>query len=144
VKVPTTHDHPDGVAAGIVAGLERLMREHTIAPEAVAFIAHSTTQATNALLEGDVAHVGIVRFGPAFARASMRFAPVPLAAATPGSNAHAQPESTRSLPAKRSPSIGRSAKTRSSRALARGDLPPPAAARSRRCTDCGRERAPPR
>jgi N-methylhydantoinase A len=80
VKVPTTHDHPDGVAAGIVAGLERLMREHTIAPEAVTFIAHSTTQATNALLEGDVARVGIVRFGSPFARASMRFAPIPLAA----------------------------------------------------------------
>ena len=80
VKVPTTHDHPDGVAAGIVAGLERLMREHAIDPEAVTFIAHSTTQATNALLEGDVARVGIVRFGSAFARAAMRFAPIPLAA----------------------------------------------------------------
>jgi N-methylhydantoinase A len=80
VKVPTTHDHPDGVAAGIVAGLERLMREHAIAPEAVTFIAHSTTQATNALLEGDVARVGIVRFGSPFARAAMRFTPIPLAA----------------------------------------------------------------
>jgi N-methylhydantoinase A/oxoprolinase/acetone carboxylase beta subunit len=80
VKVPTTHDHPDGVAAGIVAGLERLMREHAIAPEDVTFIAHSTTQATNALLEGDVARVGVVRYGSAFARASMRFAPIPLAA----------------------------------------------------------------
>jgi N-methylhydantoinase A/oxoprolinase/acetone carboxylase beta subunit len=78
--VPTTHDHPDGVAAGIVAGLERLMREHAIAPGDVAFIAHSTTQATNALLEGDVARVGIVRFGSRFARASMRFAPIPLGA----------------------------------------------------------------
>ena len=80
VKVPTTHDHPDGVAAGIVAGLERLLREHAIDPAAVSFIAHSTTQATNALLEGDIARVGIVRFGSPFARASMRFRPVPLAA----------------------------------------------------------------
>jgi N-methylhydantoinase A len=80
VKVSTTHDHPDGVAAGIVAGLERLMREHAIDPESVTFIAHSTTQATNALLEGDVARVGVVRFGSRFARASMRFAPIPLAA----------------------------------------------------------------
>jgi len=80
VKVPTTHDHADGVAAGIVAGLEQLLREHAIDPSAVSFIAHSTTQATNALLEGDVARVGVVRFGSAFARASMRFAPIPLAA----------------------------------------------------------------
>jgi N-methylhydantoinase A len=80
VKVPTTHDHPDGVAAGIVLGLRRLLSEHAIAPESVTFIAHSTTQATNALLEGDVATVGVVRFGGRFARASMRFAPIPLAA----------------------------------------------------------------
>ncbi len=80
MKVPTTHDHADGVAAGIVAGLERLLREHDIDANDVAFIAHSTTQATNALLEGDVARVGIVRFGARFARASMRFAPIPLAA----------------------------------------------------------------
>ncbi len=78
--MPTTHDHPDGVAAGIVAGLERLMRENAIDPGDVAFIAHSTTQATNALLEGDVARVGIVCFGSRFARASMRFAPIPLGA----------------------------------------------------------------
>jgi N-methylhydantoinase A/oxoprolinase/acetone carboxylase beta subunit len=78
--VPTTHHHADGVAAGIVAGLERLLREHAIAPEDVAFIAHSTTQATNALLEGDVARVGIVRFGGRLARAAMRFAPIPLGA----------------------------------------------------------------
>lgn len=78
VKVPTTHDHPDGVAAGIVTGLERLLGEHAIDPATIAFIAHSTTQATNALLEGDLAKVGIARIGGAFARWSMRFAPIPL------------------------------------------------------------------
>jgi N-methylhydantoinase A len=76
--VPTTHDHPDGVAAGIVAGLARLLRENAIDPATIAFIAHSTTQATNALLEGDLANVGIVRIGGPFARWSMRFAPIPL------------------------------------------------------------------
>jgi N-methylhydantoinase A/oxoprolinase/acetone carboxylase beta subunit len=81
IKVPTTHDHPDGVAAGIVEGLERLLREHAIDPQTIAFIAHSTTQATNALLEGDLARVGIVRIGGAFARWSMRFAPISLGSA---------------------------------------------------------------
>jgi N-methylhydantoinase A/oxoprolinase/acetone carboxylase beta subunit len=79
VKVPTTHDHPDGVAAGIVDGLERLLREHAVAPDAIAFIAHSTTQATNALLEGDVARVGVVAVGGGFARTFARFAPFALA-----------------------------------------------------------------
>jgi N-methylhydantoinase A/oxoprolinase/acetone carboxylase beta subunit len=78
VKVPTTHDHPDGVAAGIVAGLERLLREHAIDPTTIAFIAHSTTQATNALLEGDLAPVGVVRIGGPLARRAMRFAPLTL------------------------------------------------------------------
>ena len=78
VKVPTTHDHPDGVAAGIVAGLARLLRESGIEPASVAFIAHSTTQATNALLEGDVATVGVACYGSAFARAAMRFEPIAL------------------------------------------------------------------
>jgi N-methylhydantoinase A/oxoprolinase/acetone carboxylase beta subunit len=60
VKVPTTHDAPEGVAAGIVAGLRRALEAPGVAAERIAFIAHSTTQATNALLEGDVANVGVV------------------------------------------------------------------------------------
>jgi N-methylhydantoinase A/oxoprolinase/acetone carboxylase beta subunit len=79
VKVPTTHRHADGVAAGIVAGLERLLHEHAIAPESIAFIAHSTTQATNALLEGDVAKVGVVTLGGPLARAFARFKPFAIA-----------------------------------------------------------------
>jgi N-methylhydantoinase A/oxoprolinase/acetone carboxylase beta subunit len=79
IKVPTTHDHADGVAAGIVAGLERLLGEHAIDPASIAFIAHSTTQATNALLEGDVAKVGVVTLGGPVARAFARFAPFALA-----------------------------------------------------------------
>jgi N-methylhydantoinase A len=82
VKVPTTHDAPEGVAAGIVAGIERLLQQSGVAPEDVAFIAHSTTQATNALLEGDVARVGVIGLLPRggwLARAQMRFRPVVLA-----------------------------------------------------------------
>ncbi len=82
VKVPTTHDAPQGVAAGIIAGIERMLEESGVNAADVAFIAHSTTQATNALLEGDVARVGVVGLVPLgnwLARAQMRFRPVALA-----------------------------------------------------------------
>lgn len=57
-KIPTTHK--EGVAVGVVKIISALMEENNIAPEDVIFIAHGTTQATNALLEGDVAQVGII------------------------------------------------------------------------------------
>jgi N-methylhydantoinase A len=82
VKVPTTHDAIEGVAAGIVAGLERALATPGIDARRIAFIAHSTTQATNALLEGDVARVGIVGLHGAFAwlaRAHLRVPPIVLA-----------------------------------------------------------------
>ena len=59
-EVKTTHDHKDGVAAGVVQSFQNCMREHNIRPEDVVFVAHSTTQATNAFIEGDVANVGVV------------------------------------------------------------------------------------
>ncbi len=63
VKVPTTHTAEDGVASGIVEALQKVMSQYDVKPEDVIFIAHGTTQATNALLEGDVAKVGIITFG---------------------------------------------------------------------------------
>lgn len=60
VTIKTTHDHPDGVARGVVLAFEQCMKENGIVPEEVIFVAHSTTQATNALIEGDVAKVGII------------------------------------------------------------------------------------
>ncbi|MEW1722900.1 hydantoinase/oxoprolinase family protein [Streptomyces sp. NPDC093109] len=63
VKVPTSHRHEDGVAHGIVEALARLLEQTGHAPDDVAFLAHGTTQATNALLEGDVATVGLIGIG---------------------------------------------------------------------------------
>jgi N-methylhydantoinase A len=59
-SVHTTHDHPHGVAGGVIEVFERVLREAGVSAEEVVLLAHSTTQATNALLEGDVARVGVV------------------------------------------------------------------------------------
>ena len=63
LKIPTTHTSKEGVAGGIVLAIRKIMEKYNITPDEVMFIAHGTTQATNALLEGDVAKVGIVGVG---------------------------------------------------------------------------------
>ena len=63
LKIPTTHTANEGVSKGIVEACRKLLEKYKLDPADVTFIAHGTTQATNALLEGDVEDVGIVCVG---------------------------------------------------------------------------------
>src|ERR1700716_2890452 len=59
-SVLTTHSDSRGVAKGVVEVFRTVLDQSGVDPKAVIFLAHSTTQATNALLEGDVANVGVI------------------------------------------------------------------------------------
>lgn len=84
LKLPTSHSAREGVALGIVSALAEVMHKFALHADDVSFIAHSTTQATNALLEGDVAEVGVVATGYGFegwlARRATQVPPIALTA----------------------------------------------------------------
>ena len=61
--VPTTHDARRGVSDGILDAFMRVVRDSGTVLDDIDLVAHSTTQAINALLEGDTYPVGIVAMG---------------------------------------------------------------------------------
>ncbi|MGF7145388.1 N-methylhydantoinase A/oxoprolinase/acetone carboxylase beta subunit [Anaerotaenia torta] len=60
---PTTHSSENSVSEGIIKVFTTIIEELGTDKSEIAFVAHSTTQATNALLEGDVSKVGIIGMG---------------------------------------------------------------------------------
>ncbi|MCU1496287.1 MAG: hydantoinase [Acidimicrobiales bacterium] len=60
-SVATTHEHPEGVARGVVQVVGQVAEQ--VGPANVELVTHSTTQSVNALLEGDVALVGMIGMG---------------------------------------------------------------------------------
>jgi N-methylhydantoinase A len=59
--VPTSHTSDQGVAAGVLEAVRGVVE--TTGAAAVDLVTHSTTQAVNALLEGDVGVVGVIALG---------------------------------------------------------------------------------
>lgn len=56
--IPTTHRHEGGVAHGVVEAVAEVAG--IVGADNISLVTHSTTQAVNALLEGDVGVVGVI------------------------------------------------------------------------------------
>lgn len=59
--IATTHEHTNGVAEGVVRVVAEV--NEALGDRPIALVTHSTTQAVNALLEGDVGTVGVIGMG---------------------------------------------------------------------------------
>jgi N-methylhydantoinase A len=71
IAVHTTHSSEQGVSTGILTALNRLIEKYMIQDSEIELISHSTTQAVNALLEGDTAKVGIIGMGVGLEKGSV-------------------------------------------------------------------------
>ena len=60
---PTTHSSKNSVSEGVITVFRDILDKIGADKSEIIFVAHSTTQATNALLEGDVSKVGIIGMG---------------------------------------------------------------------------------
>jgi N-methylhydantoinase A len=71
VTTPTSHSSPEGVSEGILSALTALIKNQCIEVSEIELISHSTTQAVNALLEGDTSKVGIIGMGVGLERSNV-------------------------------------------------------------------------
>jgi N-methylhydantoinase A/oxoprolinase/acetone carboxylase beta subunit len=91
--VPTTHEAAEGVTAGVASALRGLLAELGGAARDVSYVAFSTTQAMNALLEGDVPAVGVVALaGGRELRAARRRTRIGSVKLAPGRELHTEHE----------------------------------------------------
>lgn len=56
-KTPST---PDGFAEGVIVGIEKILGDVGVEPEAVTYLSHGTTVGTNAVLEEDLPPLGLI------------------------------------------------------------------------------------
>jgi len=103
--VPTSHAAAGGVTEGVAEALRTLLDDLGEDRDRVELVAYSTTQAMNALLEGDVARVGVVGIGAEpelrLARKRTRVGDLKLAPGRVLHTEHAFLDATRGLDAER-------------------------------------------
>src|ERR671910_1671926 len=88
-EVPSTHAASSGVSEGVAVALTELLGELGDDRTRVEYVAFTTTQAMNALLEGDVARVGVVGIGaPPDLRVARRRTRIGSVALAPGRELH--------------------------------------------------------
>ncbi|MGH2956370.1 MAG: hydantoinase/oxoprolinase family protein [Solirubrobacterales bacterium] len=90
-EVPTSHGAADGVSEGVAGALAELLGELGSERDLIEYVTFSTTQAMNALLEGDVSRVGVVGIGaPPDLRRARRRTRVGRIALAPGRELHTE------------------------------------------------------